>query len=76
MLAVFSFTPVLRTGYRIGVPSAGPWLERLNGDAHEYGGGGAGNLGGVQAEEVPAHGRPFSVSLTLPPLAALFLVPG
>jgi 1,4-alpha-glucan branching enzyme len=74
VLAVFNFTPVLRTSYRIGVPAGGLWLERLNGDAGVYGGTGAGNLGGLQAEPVPAHARPFSLSLTLPPLAALFLV--
>jgi 1,4-alpha-glucan branching enzyme len=44
----------------------------LNSDAREYAGSGLGNLGGVQAEEIPAHGRPFSLTLTLPPLAALF----
>ncbi|HET6440702.1 MAG TPA: 1,4-alpha-glucan branching protein GlgB [Anaeromyxobacter sp.] len=75
VLAVFNFTPILRSGYRIGVPADGLWLERLNGDAAVYGGTGAGNLGGVRAEAVPLHARPFSVSLTLPPLAALFLVP-
>jgi 1,4-alpha-glucan branching enzyme len=57
------------------VPAGGLWLERLNGDAGVYGGTGAGTLGGVQAEPVPTHARPFSISLTLPPLAALFLVP-
>ncbi len=75
VLAVFNFTPLARGGYRIGVPRGGAWKERLNGDALEYGGGGAGNLGGVNAEPVQAHGRPFSVVLTLPPLSALFLVP-
>jgi 1,4-alpha-glucan branching enzyme len=75
VLAVFNFTPVLRAGYRVGVPAGGLWLERLNGDASVYGGSGAGNLGGVRAEGVPAHGRPFSVPLTLPPLSALFLTP-
>ena len=49
------------------------WRELLNSDAQEYGGSGMGNLGGVHAEAVPTHGRPFSVSLTLPPLSALFL---
>ncbi len=75
VLAVFNFTPVQRTGYRVGVPVGGLWLERLNGDAGAYGGTGAGNLGGVRAEDVPAHARPFSLTLTLPPLSALFLVP-
>ncbi len=75
VVAVFNFTPVLRSGYRIGVPAGGLWLERLNSDAAPYGGTGAGNLGGVHAVGVPAHARPFSISLTLPPLSALFLVP-
>jgi 1,4-alpha-glucan branching enzyme len=75
VLAVFNFTPILRAGYRVGVPSGGVWRELLNGDAGVYGGTGAGNLGGVRADPAPLHARPFSVSLTLPPLAALFLVP-
>lgn len=73
VLVICNFTPVPRVGYRLGVPSGGFWQEVLNGDAVEYGGSGMGNLGGVEAEAVPAHGRPYSVSLTLPPLAALYL---
>jgi 1,4-alpha-glucan branching enzyme len=74
VLAVFNFTPMLRTGYRLGVPTGGSWAEKLNSDASAYGGSGAGNYGGVEAAPVAAHGRPFSVELTLPPLGALFLV--
>ena len=58
------------------MPHGGYWRELLNSDASEYGGTGMGNLGGVQAEEVPEHGRAFSLRLTLPPLAALFLKAG
>ncbi len=76
VLAVFNFTPVPRTGYRVGTPAAGRWRELLNTDAAAYGGSNAGNGGGVEARPVPCHGRPFSVSLTLPPLAALFLSAG
>jgi 1,4-alpha-glucan branching enzyme len=76
ILIVCNFTPVPRTGYRIGVPAGGYWRELLNSDAAEYGGTGLGNLGGVQAEDKPAHGRPYSLELTLPPLAALFLKNG
>jgi 1,4-alpha-glucan branching enzyme len=72
VLAIFNFTPVPRLGYRIGVPHGGYWREMLNSDAREYAGSGMGNLGGVHAEETPMHGRPFSLKLTLPPLAALF----
>jgi 1,4-alpha-glucan branching enzyme len=72
-VVVCNFTPVPRYGYRVGVPSGGFWRELLNSDAQEYGGSGMGNLGGVHADALPTHGRPFSVSLTLPPLSALFL---
>jgi 1,4-alpha-glucan branching enzyme len=76
VLIACNFTPITRVGYRIGVPHGGYWRELLNSDASDYGGTGVGNLGGVQAEEVPEHGRPFSLRLTLPPLAALFLKAG
>ena len=73
IVIVCNFTPVPREGYRLGVPSGGFWRELLNSDANDYAGGGMGNKGGVQAEAKPVHGRPFSLPLTLPPLAALFL---
>ncbi|HEX9122025.1 MAG TPA: 1,4-alpha-glucan branching protein GlgB [Actinomycetota bacterium] len=73
VLVACNFTPVARRGYRIGVPSAGTWRELVNSDATGYGGSGQGNLGAVTAEDQPAHGRPWSVSLTLPPLACVFL---
>ena len=73
IVVAFNFTPVPRINYRLGVPSGGYWRELLNSDAKEYGGSGMGNAGGVTADEVPVHGRPFSLNLTLPPLAALFL---
>jgi 1,4-alpha-glucan branching enzyme len=72
VLVACNYTPVPRVGYRVGVPHGGYWRELLNSDGREYGGSGMGNLGGVQAEEIPTHGRPFSLNLTLPPLAALF----
>ena len=76
VLVVCNFTPVPRTGYRVGVPHGGYWRELLNSDAREYGGSGMGNLGGVEAEDESAHGRPYSLKLTLPPLAALFFKAG
>jgi 1,4-alpha-glucan branching enzyme len=68
-----NFTPVPRYGYRIGVPLPGHYRERLNTDAAVYGGGNIGNAGGVTAEELGSHGRPYSLSLTLPPLSTVFL---
>jgi 1,4-alpha-glucan branching enzyme len=73
VVAVFNFTPVLRTNYRIGVPGGGFWRELLNSDGPDYGGSGQGNFGGVEASPVPLHGRSHSLTLTLPPLGALFL---
>jgi len=75
ILVVCNFTPVPRYGYRIGVPQGGFWREVLNSDAREYGGSGLGNLGGVWADPVPWHGRPYSLPLTLPPLGCLYLKP-
>jgi 1,4-alpha-glucan branching enzyme len=72
VLVVLNFTPIAREGYRVGVPLGGYWRERLNSDAHRYAGGGWGNFGGVEAAAIPMHGRPYSVTLTLPPLGALF----
>jgi 1,4-alpha-glucan branching enzyme len=66
---VCNFTPVPRHNYRIGVPQGGRWAEVLNSDAPLYGGSGQGNLGGVAAAPIPNHGFPYSISLTLPPLA-------
>jgi 1,4-alpha-glucan branching enzyme len=72
VIAVFNFTPIPRENYRIGVPGRGRWTEILNSDAPLYGGGGQGNLGGVEAVPVAHHGYPSSIVITLPPLAALF----
>ena len=71
LLVVCNLTPVPREHYRLGVPSAGFWREIVNSDAKDYGGSGWGNLGGVAATGASLHGRPFQVSLTLPPLATL-----
>jgi 1,4-alpha-glucan branching enzyme len=76
VLSVCNFTPVPRFDYRIGVPVGGFWEEVLNSDRCEYGGSGLGNLGGLEAEPIPFHGRPYSLSLTLPPLGVVCLRSG
>ncbi|HWD63727.1 MAG TPA: 1,4-alpha-glucan branching protein GlgB [Solirubrobacteraceae bacterium] len=76
LVFVANLAPVPREGYRLGLPTAGRWKELVNTDSHFYGGSDVGNLGGVVAETVPWHEQPFSAELTLPPLAALWLVPG
>jgi len=64
---------VPREGYLTGVPRGGFWREMLNSDSEIYGGGGLGNAGGLEAAPVPCHGRPWSLSLVLPPLGVVFL---
>jgi len=71
ILVVCNFTPVARSGYRIGVPADGFWKEILNSDGREYGGSGQGNFGGVKTEPILIHGRQNSISLNLPPLSIL-----
>jgi len=73
ILVICNFTPVARAGYAVGVPRGGFWRELLNSDAAEYGGSGLGNLGGVEARREPRHGRDWSLRVTLPPLAAIWL---
>jgi 1,4-alpha-glucan branching enzyme len=72
VVVAFNFTPVPRHDYRVGVPNGGLWKEILNSDAQDYGGSGQGNFGAVEAEANSFHGRPYSLIITLPPLAAVY----
>ena len=73
VVTICNMTPVVRHDYRIGVPLAGCYRERLNTDADYYGGSGAGNYGEVHSDSTGAHGHDNSLKLTLPPLSALIL---
>jgi 1,4-alpha-glucan branching enzyme len=75
LLFVSNFTPVVQHNYRVGAPTGGFWTEVLNGDAPLYGGSGQGNMGGVEASPLPMHGRPWSLSITVPPLATVVFKP-
>lgn len=75
MIAILNFTPVVRHGYRVGVPEAGHYIEVLNSDNSIYGGSGQGNSGKLVPEAVGWHGYEQSLDLTLPPLAAVYLKP-
>ena len=72
VVCVCNFSPVHRSRFRVGVLSMGWYREILNTDAAIYGGGNAGNLGGVQAQAHPWHQFPFSISIELPPLSVLW----
>jgi 1,4-alpha-glucan branching enzyme len=71
LLFVCNFTPVPRMNYRVGAPAPGHWEEVLNSDAPLYGGSGMGNFGGVEAAPLPMHGRPWSLTITVPPLSVV-----
>jgi len=73
VLGVFNFTPLPRLDYRIGVPRAGTWKEVLNSDDSRYGGSGVVNQQRT-AEAIPWHEQPFSICLTVAPLAAQFFM--
>ena len=75
VVCVCNFTSVPRHHYRVGVSRPGFYAELLNTDSAIYGGSNLGNLGGVSSEPVPWHGRPHSILVTLPPLAAVWLRP-
>jgi 1,4-alpha-glucan branching enzyme len=70
-VVVSNFTPVPREGYRLGVPHPGFYREAINSDADIYGGSNAGNQGGLFADGIGSHSRPYSLCLTLPPLSTL-----
>ena len=71
---VVNFADATHESWRLPLPDGGVWREALNTDAELYGGSGVGNLGAVRAEAVGHHGRAFSATLRVPPLAALVLV--
>ncbi|MBF0248949.1 MAG: 1,4-alpha-glucan branching protein GlgB, partial [Alphaproteobacteria bacterium] len=70
---VCNFTPVVRHGYRLGVSEPARYHEVFNSDSTYYGGSNVGNGVDIEARDEPAHGQPWSISLTLPPLAAVVL---
>jgi 1,4-alpha-glucan branching enzyme len=73
MVVACNFTPVVREGYRIGVPREGYYREMLNTDSYCYDGSNVGNSGGVWSKPEPCGSHPHHVELTLPPLGAVFL---
>ena len=73
VICVSNFTPLVRAGYRIGVPQEGCFTELLNTDSEKYGGSGVGLHGDIHTESIEAHGRQQSLQLDLPPLATLIL---
>ncbi len=73
LIFVCNFSPAVRHGYKVGAPQGGYWTEIMNTDSTIYGGSDAGNAGAVEAVAETTHGRPATLSLTLPPLGVLVL---
>ena len=73
IIVISNFTPVPRHDYRIGVNVAGTYEEILNTDSMYYQGSNVGNFGYVTSEEIESHGRENSISISIPPLATVYL---
>jgi 1,4-alpha-glucan branching enzyme len=76
LACVVNFAAVPHEDYRLGLPSAGRWIEVLNTDAADYSGSGVGNLGAVVATDMPWHAQPASAIVRVPPLGAVWLRSG
>lgn len=76
LIVILNFTPVPRYDYRIGVPLCGEYHEIFNSDSSYYGGSNIGNGGStIQTDEIPWMNKPYSISLSLPPLSAILIKP-
>jgi 1,4-alpha-glucan branching enzyme len=73
IVCALNATPIVRHAYRFGVPRSGEYREVLNGDALEFGGSGVASGAPIHADPHPAHGFEHSISITLPPLAVVWL---
>jgi 1,4-alpha-glucan branching enzyme len=72
VVCVTNFTPVVRHDYVLGVPAGGTYVEAINTDDTRYGGSGVNN-GPLEAQPLGAHDKPYSIRVTLPPLATVIL---
>jgi len=73
LIFICNFSPVRRDNYCFGVESGGAYAEVFTSDAASYGGGGLCNGGNIKADKIPSHGREYSISITVPAFAAVFI---
>jgi 1,4-alpha-glucan branching enzyme len=73
VIIILNFTPVPRENYRIGVPEDGTYKEILNSDSEFYAGSNVSNGVNIAAQKISWMNRPYSLSLTLPPMAGIVL---
>lgn len=73
-IVVINFQTDSHFDFRLGVPKPGRYREIFNSDEERFGGSGLHfNPGIVRAEKAPAHGRNWSISITVPPLGGVIL---
>ena len=73
VVVVCNFTPTVHRDLVVGVPHAGVYRERINTDSAHYGGSNVGApFGEITARDVPWQGKPYSLVISLPPLACVF----
>jgi 1,4-alpha-glucan branching enzyme len=75
LIVIVNFTPVFREKHRVGVPQQRYYREVFNSDSQYYGGSNQGNFPGVMAQQPGHHGRPWSLTINLPPLAGVVFKP-
>lgn len=75
LIFICNFTPVVREHYRIGVPFEGYYTELLNSDSEYYGGSNVGNNGGIYADNICCHDKPYSIGIKVPPLSVVVFKP-
>ena len=73
IVVLCNFAPVTRENYRIGVPAATSYDEIFNTDDVRFGGSGVVNKGAIRVKNVADHAYKQSITLTVPPLATIFL---
>tara|TARA_R110002051_G_scaffold154619_1_gene226712 strand:- start:11126 stop:13327 length:2202 start_codon:yes stop_codon:yes gene_type:complete len=73
VVVITNLTPVPREKYRLPMPAAGRWVERINTDAGWYAGSNTGNQGVVSATKGNEFGYPATAEIVLPPLSTLIL---
>ena len=75
MAVVINFAGHPHHDFKLGLPKPGKWIEILNTDAVEFGGSGVGNFGSINANSDGSHGQPYSASISIPPLGAVWFKP-
>ncbi|MEN0019929.1 MAG: 1,4-alpha-glucan branching protein GlgB [Planctomycetota bacterium] len=74
VFCAFNHTPVPRPGYRFGCPLPGRWERILDTNETRFGGSGDPDQHELYSQEQGEHGRPMSLVIDLPPLAAVAYV--